>query len=212
MLLNLQTNKKNEIKMAKNKKSFLLYCDLIHTVSKMPNDKAGELFKHILEYVNDRNPDTDDLIIQLTFEPIKQQLKRDLAKYHQIKEKRRQAGIASAESRKQNQQVLTNVESVEQKATNLTDNDSANDIEKEINKNNIYVEDGHLSITWNDMNKLIDEFGEEKADTYVNKVLNYRKNAKYKSLYLTALNWIMRDQAKEQANKENPRAKPKLAI
>lgn len=59
--------------MAKDKKSFLLYCDLIHTVSKMPNDKAGELFKHILLYVNDENPANDDLIIQLTFEPIKQE-------------------------------------------------------------------------------------------------------------------------------------------
>jgi len=59
----------------------LLYTDLIHTVNKMPNDKAGELFKHILSYVNDLNPETEDLIIQLTFEPIKQQLKRDLLKY-----------------------------------------------------------------------------------------------------------------------------------
>lgn len=67
--------------MAEDKKSFLLYTDLIHTVNKMPNEKAGELFKHILSYVNDLNPETDDLIIQLTFEPIKQQLKRDLLKY-----------------------------------------------------------------------------------------------------------------------------------
>lgn len=71
--------------MADNKKSFLLYCDLIHTVSKMPKDKAGELFMHILEYVNDKNPETDDLIIQLTFEPIKQALKRDLQKYENIR-------------------------------------------------------------------------------------------------------------------------------
>lgn len=67
--------------MAEDKKSFLLYTDLIHTVNKMPSEKAGELFKHILSYVNDLNPETDDLIIQLTFEPIKQQLKRDLLKY-----------------------------------------------------------------------------------------------------------------------------------
>jgi hypothetical protein len=71
--------------MAENKKSFILYCDLIHTIEKMPSDKAGELFKHILEYVNDMNPETDDLIIQLTFEPIKQQLKRDLKKFEETK-------------------------------------------------------------------------------------------------------------------------------
>ena len=90
--------------MAENKKSFLLYCDLIHTISKMPNDKAGELFKHILEYVNDNNPVTEDLIIQLTFEPIKQQLKRDLLKYKDISSIRSEigklAGIKSGEARR----------------------------------------------------------------------------------------------------------------
>lgn len=73
--------------MAENKKGFVLYCDLIHTINKMPNDKAGELFKHILSYVNDKNPSTDDLVIELTFEPIKQQLKRDLVKYEGIRER-----------------------------------------------------------------------------------------------------------------------------
>ena len=42
--------------MAQDKKSFLLYCDLIHTIDKLPNEKAGELFKIILQYVNDKNP------------------------------------------------------------------------------------------------------------------------------------------------------------
>ena len=73
--------------MAEGKKSFVLYIDLIHTVDKMPNEKAGELFKHILNYVNDKNPETDDLIIQLTFEPIKQQLKRDLKKWESLAER-----------------------------------------------------------------------------------------------------------------------------
>jgi hypothetical protein len=71
--------------MAEDKKGFLLYADLIHTIEKMPNDKAGLLFKHILNYVNDFNPVTDDLIVELTFEPIKQQLKRDLLKYKETK-------------------------------------------------------------------------------------------------------------------------------
>lgn len=73
--------------MAENKKSFLLYCDLIHTIEKMPNDKAGELFKHILEYVNDKDPISEDLITNLTFEPIKQSLKRDLEKYEVVRKR-----------------------------------------------------------------------------------------------------------------------------
>jgi hypothetical protein len=95
--------------MATDKKSFLLYCDLIHTVSKMPKEKAGELFMHILQYVNDEEPITEDLIIQLTFEPIKQSLKRDLAKWEgsssQRIEKARLAGLASAEARRLKKQL-----------------------------------------------------------------------------------------------------------
>lgn len=78
--------------MAEGKKSFILYCDLIHTVKKMPDDKAGQLFKHILSYVNDENPITDDLIVDLTFEPIKRQLKRDLQKFEDSKESKSNGG------------------------------------------------------------------------------------------------------------------------
>ena len=67
--------------MAKDKKSFLLYCDLIHTVNKLSDEQAGKLLKHILSYVNNENPVANDVIIDLVFEPIKQQLKRDLKKY-----------------------------------------------------------------------------------------------------------------------------------
>lgn len=67
--------------MAKDKKSFLVYCDLIHTVKKMKKEDAGELFLHLLEYTNDLNPVTENAIVELVFEPIKQQLKRDLKAY-----------------------------------------------------------------------------------------------------------------------------------
>ena len=93
--------------MAENKKGFILYCDLIHTVEQLPNDKAGELFKHILRYVNDLNPVTDDLLTKITFEPIKQQLKRDLSKWTEKSIKRSEAGrlggLKSGEVRKQNE-------------------------------------------------------------------------------------------------------------
>jgi hypothetical protein len=73
--------------MAENKKSFILYGDLIHTIKKMPQDKAGILFLTILEYVNDLNPQVEDILVDLCFEPIKQQLKRDLITWDKFKEK-----------------------------------------------------------------------------------------------------------------------------
>ncbi len=78
--------------MAEDKKAFVLYADLIHTVQKMPMEKRGELLTIILEYVNDLNPTTEDMIVDLVFEPIKRQMKRDLAKYEKSAERSRKNG------------------------------------------------------------------------------------------------------------------------
>jgi hypothetical protein len=88
--------------MAKDKKGFILYADQKAIFEQLPNDKAGELIKFIFSYVNDENPETDDLIIKLGFTPIQQQLKRDLVKYEETKEKRSEAGKAGANKRWQN--------------------------------------------------------------------------------------------------------------
>ena len=128
--------------MAEQKKGFVLYADIIKTVSKLTNEKAGELFKHLLLYVNDENPQTEDLLIEIAFEPIKQQLKRDLEKWEKIRIKRSEAGQKSAEARKSKGTKSTSVESVEQDSTNPTVsvNDNVNvtvnvnDKVKDINK------------------------------------------------------------------------------
>jgi hypothetical protein len=85
--------------MAENKKSFILYTDLIHVVRKLVlkdrennTNYAGELFLHILEYVNDTDPIPINFIVEMSFEPIKQTLKRDLMKYRIYIEKQRENG------------------------------------------------------------------------------------------------------------------------
>ena len=122
--------------MAENKKGFVLYADQKSIIDMLPNDKAGELLKHIFAYVNDENPVNEDPLINLAFEPIKLQLKRDLQKWEETRVKRSIAGSISAEKRKQqSQQVLTSVESVEQVPTKSTVkvNDNVNVNDKVIN-------------------------------------------------------------------------------
>ena len=66
--------------MAKDKKSFILYCDQQGVFNMLPDEQAGKLIKHIFAYVNDENPESDDLLLTIAFESIKTQLKRDLKK------------------------------------------------------------------------------------------------------------------------------------
>lgn len=117
--------------MAENKKSFILYADLIKVVDKLPDDVAGKLFKIVLKYVNDQEVCIDDILLEIAFEPIKNQLKRDLKKWENLKEKRSKAGKISAEKRKQNSTNSTHVESVKDCSTlstvNVNDNVTVND-------------------------------------------------------------------------------------
>jgi len=125
--------------MAENKKPFLLYADQRNQFDMLPDETAGKLIKHLFAYINDEDPKSDDILLNVAFAPIKATLKRDLKKYEEIKEKRIKAGKASAAKR---QHMSTHVKSVQQCSTNPTvsvsDSDSVSVSDK---KNNKYSED-----------------------------------------------------------------------
>ena len=117
--------------MAENKKSFVLYADLIKSIEHLTNEEKGVLFNHLLEYVNDKNPVLEDRLILTAWKPIELQLKRDLIKFEEVKAKRSDAGKRSAKlralkSEEQNSTNSTSVESVQQTSTNPTVNDTVN--------------------------------------------------------------------------------------
>jgi len=113
--------------MAENKKSFLLYCDIIHTVEKLTDEQAGKLLKHTLKYVNDLNPTPEDIITEIAFEPIKQSLKRDLLKYEGIRIKNKE----SADKRWAMRNDASASERIPSDTKNA-DSDSDSDIVKDI--------------------------------------------------------------------------------
>jgi desulfoferrodoxin (superoxide reductase-like protein) len=116
--------------MAENKKSFILYGDLEHTTKLLTDEEAGKVLKWLLSYVNDDKPERLSGLLGAVCEPIKQQMKRDLVKWDEIREKRSDAGKASALARKNKKKhdstKPTHVESVEQTSTNPTVNDTVN--------------------------------------------------------------------------------------
>ena len=49
--------------MADGKKGFILYADYLELFTELSNEDAGKLIKHILLYVNDKNPETKDHLV-----------------------------------------------------------------------------------------------------------------------------------------------------
>jgi len=127
--------------MAEGKKSFVLYADIEEMLNELPDDVAGKLFKTIIAYVNDKNPIVEDVLLKVSFAPIKAQLKRDLIKYETKKVQYSEAGKASAEAKRlkkltDEQQPPTDSTNVEERSTkstvNVNDSVSVNDTVNDI--------------------------------------------------------------------------------
>jgi hypothetical protein len=195
--------------MAKDKKSFILYSDAIHTVEKLSDTDAGQLLKHLLRYVNDQNPTTENPLVEIAFEPIKQQLKRDLVKFEDVKVKRSEAGKAGATKRWQD---IANANKGTQTIAKIAvnDNDNVNVISKDI-----YRSFAHLSISVDEVDKLIEKYSINQIDETLDAIENYKGNKKYVSLYLTATKWLSKnassDTYKDDGSKEAALAR-KLGI
>lgn len=133
--------------MAKEKRSFILYTDLLATVKKMvikdrenKTNNGGEFFLHLLQYVSDENPEPINDIVELTFEGVKQQLKRDLLKYEGKRIQQSEAGKASAEAKRLAKEIedkkrSTDSTNVEIPSTNPTVSVSVNVNGNEIKEN-----------------------------------------------------------------------------
>lgn len=107
------------------KKSLILYADLIHVVKKLPLEAAGELFKIILSFANGEEAEITNPLVEIAFEPIKQQILRDKEKWDKVKSARSKAGSKSADSRSskqlaQNEQLSTSTNTSEQISTKST--------------------------------------------------------------------------------------------
>ena len=180
--------------MAKDKKSFLLYCDIIHTVEKLDDVQAGKLFKHLLKYVNDQDPTPENPLIEIAFEPIKQSLKRDLIKYEGIRERNSENA-----KKRWNATASDRIPKVPNDTKNA---DSVSDSDSVISKD-IYRSFAHLSITNADVEKLLNKYSIDDIDEVLDSIENFKGNKKYTSLYLTANKWLSKN--KKTTEVEEPK-------
>lgn len=124
--------------MAHDKSSFILYADQAEVFINLPDDIAGKLIKIIFDYVNDKNPEVEDLLLKVAFAPIKQQLKRDLKDWENVKSNRSTAGKKGMASRWGNK-AITKDNAVIPAITNITVNDNVNVNVNDNEKNTVSI-------------------------------------------------------------------------
>lgn len=127
--------------MAEGKKSFSLYTDLIKLVNgsnvhdvevePMTDEEAGQLFKWILEYVNDLHP-VIPRNIRFAVATVKKQLDEDLERWKMICEKNRQ-NISNYWKTKQSENIRSNTTEYEPIPNDTKNTDKDKDKDKDIN-------------------------------------------------------------------------------
>ena len=185
--------------MAENKKSFIAYADWKETFDALSDEKAGQLIKHIFAYVNDENPESEDMLINAVFANIKHTLKRDLRKWEKQHEQRKEAGKKSAEVRKHNATVVN--------ARSISSTDSVSVSVSVNERKDIYRSFAHLSISEKEFKKLEVEYTKQQIENVLDAIENFKNNTKYKSLYLTSKNWLKKLPKDEHEDKLTKQAK-----
>lgn len=82
---------------------------------------------------------------------------------------------------------------------------STDSIDKQdtIDNNIIYREFLHLSLSMEDFKKLEADYTKEQIDNILESIENYKKNTSYKSLYLTAKKWLLKEYPKGIVNEQH---------
>jgi len=182
------------------KKSFLMYTSYLDNVEILSDEEAGQLLKAIYAFVNGDEVPKLDRVVQLTFNPIKSHLERDMEKYKDICRKRSENIQKRWEKRKN-----TNEYNCIQTDTNYTDNENVNEnenvnVNENVNDNkNENVDDNkndkpfpYLSLTRTEYEALCAKYGKERTDMYAERIQRYERvsSQKYNDVYEFMTNWL----------------------
>lgn len=182
-----------------DKKSFLMYTSYLDNVVLLSDEEAGKLLKAIYAYVNGNEVPELDRILQLTFNPIKSHLERDMKKYNDICRKRSE-NVQKRWSKTKN----TNEYNCIQNDTTYTDNENKNEkenVNENINANanaNAYENKyepqcgNKPALTQTEYAELCEQYGKADTDRYVALIDRYIEYApdKYSDPYKILKTWM----------------------
>jgi len=168
--------------------SFIFYRSFFEATKTLNTEQAADLYYAICSYALDREELELDNIQKALFSLIKPQLDANHKKWENGCKKKQTISKPKAKQKQKRSKTQANV--------NVNDNVNDN-----VNEN-IHTHFLHLSLTKDNYNKLVKMYSKDKVDTILEQIENYKGNTKYKSLYLTAKNWLKNESLKNTENEK----------
>ena len=205
-----------------NKKRFFLYTDYRQHLDLLSLEQKGQLLDAIFAHASGEEVELSG-VVEMAFSFISAQMDRDNENYEAVCEKRREAGSKGGQANaSKNKQMLAKTTKInliqpnESKSSKSKDIDIDIDIDKDIDtdkdkdkdkdKEKIkerYGENNRVTLTLDEYNKLVTEFGYEDTQAAIQLLDDYivDKGYKSKSNYAAIRRWVI-DAVRERKNKK----------
>ena len=172
--------------------SFIFYRSFFEATKSLTTEQAADLYYAICSYALDRK--------ELELEPVQKALFSLIKPQLDANHKRWENGLKGANSGKKGGRPKTpkKPQRNPKKTPNVNVNVNVNDNVNE----NIYRKFAHLQINLDDYEKLVNEYDKQQVNDILDQIENFKGNTKYKNLYLTAKNWLKRDNLNTQKNEK----------
>lgn len=179
-----------------SKGSFILHLDSLDVFDELTDSQCRELINAFRDYNSGKDVNLSGLMNAI-FISFKNQFDRDDEKYKKISLRNARNGSLGGRPKKNPTEP--------KKPTGLFDNPTEpkkpyndNDSDNDSDNDKVYRSFDHLSITSSEFKRLTNEYKPNLVDDILDRIENFKGNKKYKSLYLTAKNWLKKEPQTEQ--------------
>jgi hypothetical protein len=154
--------------------SMIIYRSFYEAIKELPKENQADVWTAVYEYGLNGNKIDLQGISKTIFILISPQIEANYQKYlNGIKPKT-----------KQNQSEKEAKPKQKKSKTEANVNDNVNENE------NVYRRFAHLSLSFQEYDKLAETWNEDQINTTLDEIENYKKNNQYKSLFLTTKKWL----------------------